>query len=61
MAKWPTPTVPMPTEDEVAEDLQRHVMDSGSPRFECSDGCEIEADGVCSHGHPTWLVRAGLI
>jgi len=25
------------------------------------DGCEVEADGVCEHGYPSWLKIVGMI
>lgn len=28
---------------------------------EATDGCWVEPDGVCSHGHPSWLLELGLI
>jgi hypothetical protein len=27
----------------------------------CPEGCEVEPDGECPHGHPSVLVAAGLI
>jgi hypothetical protein len=28
---------------------------------EATDGCWVESDGVCSHGHRSWLLELGLI
>lgn|GEM_PF-2195672 len=28
---------------------------------EATDGCLVEPDGVCPHGHPSWLLHLGLI
>jgi len=28
---------------------------------EATDGCWVESDGVCSHGHQSWLLELGLI
>lgn len=28
---------------------------------EATDGCVVEPDGVCSHGHLSWLLELGLI
>jgi len=28
---------------------------------ESTDGCIVEPDGMCEHGHPSWLIRLGLI
>ena len=28
---------------------------------EATDGCAVEPDGTCSHGHPSWLVALGMI
>ena len=52
--KYPKPTQPRPSYDQ----LQDWTMDSVC---EATDGCEIEPDGVCEHGHPSWLLRLGLI
>lgn len=52
--RFPEPEVPEPTEDELAA----WTMDSVA---EATDGCEVEPDGICEHGHPSWLLRLGLI
>lgn len=52
--EWPEPTEPEPT----FEELQDYENDGGC---EATDGCWVEPDGVCPHGHPSWLIRAGLI
>jgi hypothetical protein len=57
---YPEPTIAAPSEDELADQLEASVMDTQT-HFETSDGCEVEPDGTCQHGHPTWLRRAGLI
>lgn len=28
---------------------------------EATDGCTVEHDGICPHGHPSWLLVLGLI
>jgi hypothetical protein len=28
---------------------------------EATDGCQVEPDGECEHGNPSWLVELGLI
>lgn len=58
---YPKPTIPAPSQDELDEMLERAVYDTGDAGFETSDGCEVEPDGTCSHGHATWLRLAGLI
>ena len=52
--KWPEPTV----EEPDMEQLQEWLMDS---ICEATDGCEIEHDGVCKHGHPSWFRYLGVI
>lgn len=52
--RWPEPTDPTPTLDE----LQRYVVDSV---VDATDGCQVEPDGVCEHGHPSWLLYLELI
>jgi len=27
----------------------------------CDDGCEVEPDGHCPHGHPSVLLQMGMI
>ena len=54
MARYPKPTTDEPTDTEL-EDM---VYDSVC---EATDGCQIEPDGTCEHGHPSWLLRLGLI
>ena len=53
--KYPTPTVDAP---DMFELLEGSLLDSGC---EATDGCWVEPDGICSHGHPSWLLRMGLI
>ena len=26
-----------------------------------TDGCNVEPDGTCAHGRPSWLIKLGLI
>ena len=34
-------------------------MDKGYAR--ATDGCKVEPDGMCEHGHQSWLLRLGMI
>ena len=34
-------------------------MDDGVAK--ATDGCRTEPDGVCEHGHKSWLLRLGYI
>jgi len=52
--QWPEPTVEPPD----LETLQEWLLDS---ICEATDGCIVEHDGRCSHGHPSWFLRLGLI
>jgi hypothetical protein len=47
-------TVEMPS----IEQLEEWLSESGA---EATDGCWVEPDGFCEHGHQSWLVRLGLI
>lgn len=46
--------------DDEFEVLQELVMDSVVPAL-CSEGCQVEPDGFCPHGHPSVLIERGLI
>lgn len=52
--KYPTPTEDAPDIDM----LEEWMMDGGC---EATDGCWVEEDGVCEHGHPSWLIEMGMI
>ena len=53
--RWPEPT----TERPDMETLIDWVIFDGD--CEATDGCRIEVDGVCPHGHPAWPRRLGMI
>lgn len=52
--KYPEPTEPEPSESQLEEWVYDSVCDA-------TDGCAVEPDGTCPHGHPSWLLRLGLI
>jgi hypothetical protein len=52
--RWPEPTV----EEPDLETLDEWFMDTVC---EATDGCIVEHDGRCPHGHPSWFLRLGLI
>jgi hypothetical protein len=47
-------TEPMPD----METLHEWIIDSVC---DATDGCQVEPDGRCEHGHQSWLLRLGLI
>ena len=48
-----------PTDEEPEiEQLEEWMNDSGC---EATDGCWVEADGKCEHGHVSWMLYMGLI
>ncbi len=53
--KWPAPTMEPPTMEELM-DMEFHYGTSLA-----TDGCVVEPDGICPHGHPSWLLEWGLI
>jgi len=53
--RWPAPTIEPPT----FEDLAALALDDSV--CEATDGCQVEPDGVCPHGHPSWLRYFRLI
>jgi hypothetical protein len=46
--------------DTVSEMIEEYAFDSVVPSC-CSENCEVEPDGVCSHGHNSILVVFGII
>jgi hypothetical protein len=51
---WPIPTVEEPDDDQIEAWLMDDIA-------EATDGCQVELDGTCPHGHPSWLRRVGLV
>jgi len=59
MHKCAKKNYPEPTVDEPSiEDLEYMVFDGVA---KSTDGCSVEPDGVCPHGHPSWLIRLYMI
>lgn len=54
-SKYPEPEDDQPSEQEL-EDMVLGMEDALA-----TDGCVVEPDGVCPHGHPSWPLRLGLI
>lgn len=54
MTKWPEPTTEEPDLETLAEWMEDTLC-------EATDGCIVEHDGVCPHGHPSWFLYLGLI
>ena len=52
---WPEPTTDTPDLETIGEWMWE---DGGC---EASDGCWVEIDGRCPHGHSPWLLRMGLV
>jgi hypothetical protein len=46
--------------DSVSEMLNEIGTDSVVPAC-CSEGCEVEPDGCCEHGHPSVLIALGMV
>ena len=46
------------TDPPSIEQMQEWMYDAVA---EATDGCEVEPDGTCEHGHPSWLLRLGYI
>jgi hypothetical protein len=45
-------------EEPDIETLMEWMLDGGC---EATDGCWVEPDGICPHGHKSWLIVMGLI
>lgn len=57
---WEHESIRKPERRQIPDiDTLTEWMDSGVA--EALDGCEVEPDGHCPHGKPSWLIRMGLI
>ena len=52
--KWPQPTTPEP---DLAQLMEWLFADG----CEATDGCTVKRDGICPHGHPSWLLRKEMV
>lgn len=52
--KYPKPETEWPD----WEQLEEWLHEAGC---EAIDGCYVEHDGFCEHGHPSWFIYLGLI
>lgn len=57
-ARWPSTPVSSLPDPPSEDELMDMFMDG-----ECTatDGCLVEPDGVCPHGHKSWLLVLGMI
>lgn len=54
MDNWPEPTVEQPELDQLMQWADEDAC-------EATDGCWVEVDGECPHGHPSWLLYLGYV
>ena len=52
---------PKPESEEPSLEWLMEYMDDGGCTTSCEEECWVEPDGECEHGHPSWLLRMGLI
>lgn len=46
------------TERLNSDEMEAAVNDGSCP---ATDGCDVEPDGVCPHGHTSWLRVLGVV
>jgi len=51
---FPIPTAPRPTDDDLETQVHEGIV-------QATDGCPVEPDGTCPHGHPSWLVNMEIL
>lgn len=51
---WPEPTMEEPSLDDLYAAIFDSVVDA-------TDGCRVEPDGMCEHGHPSWFIYLEVI
>jgi len=52
--QWPEPTVAQPDMDTLEQWMWEGIA-------EATDGCPIEVDGTCIHGHRSWFLVLGFV
>jgi hypothetical protein len=56
---WPN-DVETPLEPPDLETLMEWEAEGGCEAA-CPHSCWVEPDGTCTHGHPSWLLKLGMI
>lgn len=51
---WPKPTKKEPR-------LKTMIKWEEEGFCKATDGCKVEPDGTCPHGHPSWMIYLGFI
>lgn len=51
---YPVPTAAAPDDADIMQWLDDGIALA-------TDDCDVEPDGICEHGHPSWLIRYGMI
>lgn len=54
-------TKPYPEPETDEPDLAQIMEWESEGSCEATDGCMVEPDGWCEHGHPSWMLRLGYI
>ncbi len=55
---WQPVKPPTASQEPSIEELEEWDTEGGC---EATDGCWVEPDGHCEHGHPSWLLKLGMI
>ena len=51
---YPKATIPAPGRKELEYMIYTYCAAA-------TDGCIVEIDGMCQHGHPSWFLKLGLV
>lgn len=51
---YPSPTVERPSDEQLTSSFDIGVV-------QATDGCVVELDGTCPHGHPSWFLYLNII
>lgn len=54
-----TTPFPRPTRQQPSMKALEHMAFDGVAR--ATDGCQVEPDGTCPHGYPSWLMQLGYL
>ena len=46
--------------DSIYEMIEDYALENVVPAV-CSQGCDVEPDGVCSHGNNSFLIELGIV
>jgi hypothetical protein len=61
MSKYREYAIDEGVEPPDTDELMDQISEQGTVMAACIEGCEVEPDGWCPHGKPSWLIVLEMV